>query len=82
MKRNDFNKLDYNRITVICKSDGDIAYCNALAVNGTCKCDDCYCKQAVAVIVEKDCQIQVRDIATGKIIPSVSTVKQYLALED
>lgn len=38
MKRTEFNKADYRRTTVICKSDGPIAYCNALAVDGTCKC--------------------------------------------
>ena len=82
MKRIDFNKPDYDRITVICKHDGDVAFCNALAVNGTCKCDDCECEQAIAVIVEKDHRIQIRDITTDKVIPDIYTVKQYLALED
>lgn len=40
--------------TVICKSDGEIKYCNALAVNGTCCVKNCICNLAVAVIVEKD----------------------------
>lgn len=42
---------DYGDIKVICKSDGEIAYCNALAVNGLCKCDDRLCENVVAVIV-------------------------------
>lgn len=38
--------------TVICKSDGEIKYCNALSVNGTCCVKDCTCPLAVAVIVK------------------------------
>ena len=51
MKRYDLYKNDYGDIKVICKSDGEIAYCKALAVNGLCKCDDHICKNAVAVIL-------------------------------
>lgn len=54
MKRLDFNKKDYDEVKVICRSDGEIAYCNALAVNGLCKCDDCSCHNAVAVIATKN----------------------------
>ena len=39
--------------TVICKSDGEIKYCNALCVNGICMVRDCFCKLAVATIVEQ-----------------------------
>ena len=38
--------------TVICKSDGEIKYCNALGVDGTCAVRDCACSLAVAVIVK------------------------------
>ncbi len=40
--------------TVICKSDGEIKYCNALSVNGTCIVRDCLCKLAIAAIVEQN----------------------------
>lgn len=40
--------------TVICKSDGEIKYCNALSVNGTCNMRDCFCELAVAAIVEQN----------------------------
>ena len=39
--------------TVICKSDGEIKYCNALSVNGTCAVRDCTCPLAVAVIAKQ-----------------------------
>lgn len=52
MKRDKLHKNDYGDIKVICKNDGEIAYCNALAVNGLCKCDDYLCINAVAVIVK------------------------------
>lgn len=54
MKRYDFSKYDYDEIKVICVNDGEIAYCNALAVNGLCKCDDHLCRCAVAVIATKN----------------------------
>lgn len=54
MKKYEFQKQNFDEIKVICKSDGEIAYCNALCVNGLCKCDDCYCENAVAVIAVKD----------------------------
>lgn len=54
MKRYDFYKNDYDDVKVICKHDGEIAYCNALAVNGLCKCSDCVCKGAIAVIATKN----------------------------
>lgn len=54
MKRYKFDKRDYDKVDVICKSDGDVGYCNALAVNGLCKCDDCICRNAVAVIATKN----------------------------
>lgn len=54
MKRYDFWKKDYDEVKVICEHDGEVAYCNALAVNGLCKCDDCLCRGAVAVIAIKN----------------------------
>ena len=54
MKKFDFCEKDYDDVKVICKHDGEIAYCNALAVNGLCKCSDCVCKCAIAVIVTKN----------------------------
>ena len=39
--------------TVICKSDGEIKYCNALGVDGTCAVRDCTCPLAVAVIAKQ-----------------------------
>lgn len=48
---------NYNRNeikAVVCKSDGDVKYCNALSVNGTCHIRDCACELATAVIVEKN----------------------------
>lgn len=82
MKRTEFNKADYSRTTVICKSDGPIVYCNALAVDGTCKCADCNCRNAIAVIAEKDCDIEVREYPSGDLKVSTITQKHYLALED
>ncbi len=40
--------------TVICKNDGEVAYCNALGVDGTCKCRDYCCECSVAVIAKKE----------------------------
>lgn len=40
--------------TVICKSDGDVAYCNALWGDGTCTCKDYLCKNAIVVITKKE----------------------------
>lgn len=40
--------------TVICKSDGDVHYCNPLSVNGTCIVRNYICSLAVAVIVQKN----------------------------
>lgn len=54
MKRYEFWKGDYDEVKVICEHDGEIAYCNALAVNGLCKCDDYLCRGAVAVIATKN----------------------------
>lgn len=39
--------------TVICKNDGDVAYCNALCGDGTCICNDYLCECAIAVITKK-----------------------------
>ena len=45
--------------TVICKSDGNIKYCNALSADGTCIVKDCLCSLAVAAIVKaKNCPMQ------------------------
>ena len=54
MKRYDFWEKDYDEVKVICEHDGEVAYCNALAVNGLCKCSDCLCRGAVAVIATKN----------------------------
>ena len=54
MKKFDFNKFDYDDVKVICEHDGITAYCNALATNGLCNCNDCYCRCAVAVIATKN----------------------------
>ena len=40
--------------TVICKHDGDVAYCNALFGDGRCCCDDYLCGNAIAVITKKE----------------------------
>lgn len=54
MERYNFYKKDYDDVKVICENDGDIAYCNCLAVNGLCKCSDYTCPSAIAVIATKD----------------------------
>lgn len=54
MRQCDFNAKEYDEIKVICKNDGEIAYCNSLAVNGLCKCDEFFCDCAIAVLAKKD----------------------------
>lgn len=49
--------LNYKRDnikTVVCVSDGLIARCNALAVDGSCVVKNCLCACSVAVIVEQN----------------------------
>ena len=52
MKRYNYRHVEGEK--VICKHDGGIGHCKALAVNGLCKCCDTLCEYAVAVIATKD----------------------------
>lgn len=54
MKRYEFRPKDFEDVKTICKHDGEIAYCNALSVNGLCKCNECLCDYAIAIIATKN----------------------------
>lgn len=54
MKRHNYLHKGVDEEKVICKRAGEVGYCNALAVNGLCKCCDTLCENAVAVIATKD----------------------------
>ena len=53
MKRHNYRHAGVEEEKVICKHDGEIGHCKALAVNGLCKCCDTLCENAVAVIATK-----------------------------
>ena len=54
MKRHNYLHKGVDEEKVICKYDGEIGRCKALAVNGLCKCYDTLCENAVAVIATKN----------------------------